>query len=194
MKTISTLWPALAACAIVAALFRPAAAMNDDCASSSPVLEHSPVVFSAVLPAPVRSVRLRTYLYRLADNLADAVFDRRELSGSRSIRLHKLADDVADAVESQGVDWRYAATLLWIGHRETRLCSVPRKLGNEDGGRAHGYFQVWAWKGRDPYSAATAMDMLVHDAGAWSLPAREPWTGYPEAAAWINAHPFVDAN
>lgn len=148
-----------------------------------------------VLPPPGREARLVEYAYRLADQLADAVFDRRELVGNRYARLHGLAERVVAACTTRlppGRDWRYAAMLMWIGHRETRLCSAPRKLGNEDNGRAHGYWQIWSWKKLNPYSEETALDMLLQDPGAWYLPAPEPWVGYPDAARWIHEHPFVE--
>lgn len=153
-----------------------------------------PPVRAAALPAPVREARMTDYLYRLADELADAYADRHEDPDARRMRLMAWVRPVVQATQSEGlgpdVDWKYAATWFWIAHRETRLARRPRQLGSEDGGRAHGPLQVWTWRGMNPYAPETALDMLVHNPGAWSLPMRDPWIGYPDAAAWISEHPF----
>jgi hypothetical protein len=196
MQILKKAWPALAAVLLVSALLpsTKASALIEDQARRVDSQQDVSVLTVHALPEAGREMRLQAYLYRLADTLADAYADRRELPGNRFERLSKLATEVAHAAIVQRTerdDWKYAAILMWIGHRETRLCHAPRLLGTEDNGRAHGYFQVWSWKGRDPYSADTAMDMMVRHPGAWVLPeTSEPWTGYPEAARLIREHPF----
>jgi hypothetical protein len=197
MEIVKKSWPALISVLFIGAIFpttRASALMEDavDLRVESP--QGDVLLLGRVLPEPGREVRLQAYLYRLADTLADAYADRRELPGNRFKRLNKLATELQQAAmaqRSEKDDWKYAAILMWIGHRETRLCHAPRLLGTEDNGKAHGYFQVWSWKNRDPYSADTAMDMMIKNPGAWSLPATsEPWVGYPEAAGFIREHPF----
>ena len=148
----------------------------------------------APLPPPVRSVRMREYFYRLAEELADACADRHEPPVGRELRLRLWASQIEEGVRAEalppGDDWRYGALWFWVGHRETRLARRPEQLGSQDGGRAHGPLQVWAWRGMNPYEPMTALDMLVHDPHSWSLPKDAPWTGYPEAASWIAEHPF----
>lgn len=196
MKIIKATWPAIFSVLVVGVFFPStrAAAVTDPAAEPSVDSQQDLGLFTHALPEPGREVRLQTYLYRLADTLADAYADRRELPGNRFERLNKLAQELKEAAlsfRSEKDDWKYAATLLWIGHRETRLCHAPRLLGNEDNGRAHGYWQVWSWKKMNPYSTDTAMDMLIQNPGAWSLPAgSEPWIGYPDAANFIKEHPF----
>jgi hypothetical protein len=198
MQILKTAWPALFSVLFVGALFPPARA-SVVVEGQEPIIstQDVPPTVWRTLPELGREAKLQTYLYRLADTLADAYADRKELPGNRFDRLNKLATEVqqaATAHRSGGDDWKYAAILLWVGHRETRLCHAPHLLGNQDNGRAHGYFQVWTWKGRDPYSADTAMDMMVHNPGAWSLPTGEPWTGYPDADRFIREHPFEYAS
>jgi hypothetical protein len=150
------------------------------------------------LPEPVRQVRLRAYLYRLADELSDACADRHENPWGRMMRLRSFADAIATALEADWRtpmmledDWKFAATLVWIAHRETRIARNPAQLGDQDHGRAHGYWQVWQWHGRDPFAAETALDMLLTEPGSsWSLPRGAPWVGYPEAARFLEEHPF----
>jgi hypothetical protein len=195
MQILKTAWPALVSVGLVGSLFPSTRAVTKPAEEKVDPQRSEVALFSwHALPAQDRGSRLQVYLYRLADSLADSYADRRELPGNRFERLNKLATEVQQAAmtqRSEKDDWKYAATLLWIGHRETRLCHAPHLLGNQDNGRAHGYFQVWAWKGLDPYSVDTAMDMLIKNPGAWSLPmSSEPWTGYPDAAGFIREHPF----
>jgi hypothetical protein len=198
MQVFKTIWPALLSVALVSVLL-PSTKASAVVVQSEPAADRVdskqdvPLLSSRALPEPGREVRLQAYLYRLADTLADAYADRRELPGNRFERLSRLAAAVERAATAsslpQTLDWRYAAMLLWIAHRETRLCHAPRLLGTEDNGRAHGYWQVWDWKHRDPFSADTAMDMLIKNPGAWYLPSL-PWTGYPDAARFLEEHPF----
>jgi hypothetical protein len=145
----------------------------------------------------------------LVETLSDAYFDKPhrnvlgmtagEVPAGRELRLDGFTREVLAAVRARagelaqfGPDaaWNYAATLVWTAHRETRIASNPGKLGNQDQGKAHGYWQVWTWHGQDPYAAATAIDMLIAEPGAsWSLPKGKPWLGYPECARWLAAHP-----
>jgi hypothetical protein len=145
-----------------------------------------------------RADRWYPALADLVSDLADSYAERNEPPAGRATRLSAFTLDVLRAVDSrptmkiERVAWPYAATLVWIAHRETRIAANPKLLGDQDHDRAAGPWQMWdegKWKGRDRWSADTALDMLVEDAGAWSLPEVEPWVGYPEAAAWIASHP-----
>ena len=118
----------------------------------------------------------------------------------RLTRLDQFTHGVLDAVRARagelaqfGPDaaWKYAVTLACIAHRETRIARDPSKLGDQDQGRARGYWQIWERADHaDRFSAATALDMLLKEPkSAWSLPSIHPWTGYPECAAWLAAHP-----
>ena len=148
-------------------------------------------------------------LRELTETLSDAYFDRPHATRfgmsngepeiGRQMRLDTFAHDVLSAVRARagelaqfGPDavWGYATTLVWLAHRETRIASSPRRLGSEDNGRAHGYWQVWSWKNQDQYAASTALDMLIAEPEtSWSLPRAHPWTGYPECSRWLAAHP-----
>ena len=151
------------------------------------VSEHS-------LPAAGRQLRLEDYLYRGAEELADAYADRHENAYWRQDRLRRFAAEIAAATVEQlsgdPNDWKYAGTLLWIAHRETRITRRPRLLGTEDGGRAAGPWQIWGGRYGSPFRARTALAMLLHEASGWSLPQHEPWVGYPECARWLAEHPF----
>jgi len=144
----------------------------------------------------------------LVETMSDASMDKShvvrgirtgEPAASREMRLDHFTQDVLDAARGRagelaqfGPDgaWKYAATLVCIAHKETRIASDYPKLGNQDNGKAHGYFQIWSWHGMDVYSADTALDMLVKEpTSSWALPAKHPWTGYPECAKWLAAHP-----
>ena len=148
-------------------------------------------------------------LRALVETESDAYFDKPhpgrfggtagELPSARAERLDGFTREVLAAVRDRASElgqygddaaWKYAATLVWIAHRDTRIASDPSKLGNQDEGRAHGYWQIWSWRGMDPYRASTALDMLLADPGrSWSVPKGHPWTGYPACAAWLAAHP-----
>jgi hypothetical protein len=148
-------------------------------------------------------------LRELTETLSDAYADKPHLSrfggtsgeneSARWERLGRFTRDVLGAVRSRagelaqfGPDaaWGYAATMVWIAHRETRIASEPKLLGDQDQGRAHGYWQVWEWHGADPFMASTALDMLIEEPGSsWSLPKGHPWLGYPECARWLATHP-----
>jgi hypothetical protein len=177
----------------------------------------APVTSSEVAAAMVTPVEVEKLsedpwyapLRELTETLSDAYYDRPhagrfgETAGEkplgRQMRLSAFTDDVLAAVRARAGDlaqfgpdaaWGYAATLIWIAHRETRIASDPSKLGNQDNGRAHGYLQVWSWKNQDPYVMSTALDMLIEEPGpSWSLPKGKPWLGYPECARWLAAHP-----
>lgn len=176
----------------------PVAAVDD----AAPMPERSVEIMAHLatsFPEPVRSVRMREYLYRASDHFADAYVDRNEDQLGRVTRLERFASGIADALEADwriGVvgddyDWKYGLTLVCIAHRETRIAKNPAKLGNQDNGRAHGPWQIWGWHGRDPMSAETALDMLfVAPSSSWSLPKDQPWIGYPECAKWMHEHPF----
>jgi hypothetical protein len=147
----------------------------------------------------------------LVEQLSDAYFDKPhttalgmsagEMPSGRELRLNSFTRDVLAAVRDRagelaqfGPDaaWDYAATLMWIAHRETRICSNPAKLGNEDNGKAAGPWQMWEQPGHpaDRFQASSALDLLIRDAHAWYLPMRQPWLGYPECARWVAAHPM----
>lgn len=147
---------------------------------------------------------LRSRVEELSDAYMDKPHTHRGLPAGepqigREIRLNHFTTSVLAAVRARagelaqfGPDaaWEYAVTLACIAHRETRIASNPSKLGDQDGGRAHGYWQVWSWHGADPYSADTALDMLLTaPTSSWALPAKHPWTGYPECSAWLKVHP-----
>ncbi len=146
----------------------------------------------------------------LAEQLSDAYFDKPHQNAlgmtageppfGRALRLNDFTRNVLAAVRDRAGElaqfgpeaaWDFAATMMWIAHRETRICSNPSKLGDQDQGKAHGYWQVWTWKGQDPYAASTALDMLIEEpASSWSLPKGKPWLGYPECARWVASHPM----
>jgi hypothetical protein len=143
------------------------------------------------------------------EELSDASFDKphtyRGLPAGepvigRDVRLNHFTQSVLDAVRDRagelaqfGSDaaWKYAVTLTCIAHRETRISSNPSKLGDQDSGRAAGYWQIWERRDHaDRFSAATALDMLIHEpTSSWTLPKDHPWTGYPECGKWLAAHP-----
>jgi len=123
-----------------------------------------------------------------------------EPTATRTVRLDAFTHDVLGAVRARagelaqfGPDaaWKYAVTLACIAHKETRISSNPSKLGDQDNGKAAGYWQIWERRDHaDRFSAATALDMLVHEpTSSWSLPKNHPWTGYPDCAKWLAAHP-----
>ena len=145
----------------------------------------------------------------LVEQLSDAYADKPHLGqfgglagekpGARAQRLGRFTDDVLAAVRARagelaqfGPDaaWGYAVTLAWIAHRETRIASEPKMLGNQDNGKAAGPWQMWDHPGHpDRFQASSALDLLIRDSHAWYLPARQPWLGYPECARWLAAHP-----
>jgi hypothetical protein len=193
----------LGACA-VAALFGVASVSASEPLTIDPAMtspDHEVEVMphlACALPQAVRSVRLREYLYSMADEMSDAYADRKEDPRGRITRLEHFANGIADALEADwriptlgDNDWKYGATLVCIAHRETRISRDPRKLGNQDNGRAHGPWQIWSWHRQDPFSATTALDMLLTEpTSSWSLPKKQPWIGYPDCAKYIAAHPF----
>ena len=144
----------------------------------------------------------------LVETMSDASMDKShvvrgictgEPAASREMRLDHFTQGVLDAARGRagelaqfGPDgaWKYAATLVCIAHKETRIASDYPRLGNQDNGKAHGYFQIWSWHGMDVYSADTALDMLIKEpTSSWALPAKHPWTGYPDCAKWLAKHP-----
>lgn len=150
-------------------------------------------------------------LRELAEQLSDAYLDKPHVtrlgmsSGEkplgRQMRLDGFTTDVLTAVRARagelaqfGPDaaWGYAATLMWIAHRETRIASDPSKLGNQDDGRAAGPWQIWKQSGHpmDRFQASSALDLLIRESSSsWSLPKWHPWIGYPECARWVATHP-----
>jgi len=180
-----------------------ASATEMQTAASSPP---SPEPAAAVEEPRVEHGPLYDYLRPLVEQLADS-YAERPGSGSkhaerpdlRQYRLDEFTSDIERAfrddwrtpmLRERGEDWKYAATLVWIAHRETRIARNPRVLGNEDAGHAHGPWQVWAWKGLSQWLASTALDMLIENPGAWSLPKGTPWLGYPDCEKWVREHPF----
>jgi hypothetical protein len=152
-------------------------------------------------------------LRALTEKLSDAYLDKPhknalgmtagEPDAGRMQRLDGFTSGVLDAVRARagelaqfGPDaaWEYAVTLEWLAHRETRIASNPAKLGDQDQGRAHGYWQIWSWRGgADPYSAATALDMLIAEPEhSWSVPRGHPCRGYPDCQRWLSSHPAPD--
>ena len=195
MKVNLLLWCIVLVTPVAVVLARPtrAVALTDDAPSATPSTGVELPAMQQALPEPGRNMRLVEYLYRGAQEMADAYADRHENAYWREVRLRALAGEIADAAElvgSQGVDWKYADTLLCIGHRETRFARNPRTIGTEDNGRAAGPWQIWGNRYGSPFRAATAMAMLLAEASSWSLPQKEPWTGYPACAQWIEEHPF----
>jgi hypothetical protein len=122
-----------------------------------------------------------------------------ETKEDRLARWTTFANECADAVEAAGVKEQaeYVVSLIFIAHRESVLAKNPRHVGNEDEGLAFGPWQIHEWKGMDRARAATALDLLIHAPGAWSLPSK-PWLGLaadkrlnrPSAVAYLHAHPF----
>jgi hypothetical protein len=147
---------------------------------------------------------LRARVEELSDAYMDKPHMHRGLQAGepevgRAIRLNHFTQSILDAVHARagelaqfGPDaaWDYAVTLACIAHRETRIASSPAKLGNQDGGRAAGPWQIWERRDHaDRFSADTALDMLIKEpTSSWALPAKHPWTGYPECSAWLSSH------
>ena len=148
---------------------------------------------------------LRARVEELSDAYMDRPHTHRGLPAGepplgRELRLNRFTGGVLSAVRARagelaqfGPDaaWSYAVTLACIAHRETRIASNPGKLGDQDNGRAAGYWQIWERRDHaDRFSADTALEMLINQPGSsWSLPKGHPWTGYPECNAWLAAHP-----
>ena len=112
----------------------------------------------------------------------------------KASRIYRFVDNIRSAVEASSLSradqWGYGVTLIYIAHRETRIARNPRLLGDQDQGRAHGPWQIWSWKGKDPFDAATALEMMIEvPESSWSVPKKTPWLGYPPAAAFMAAHP-----
>lgn len=136
------------------------------------------------------------YLLALALALPRAYVDRDEPEESRRARIGELVGGVVDAIESAGLDDEraraYGVTLIVLAHRETVLARRPRDVGNEDQGLAHGPWQIHEWKGKNPFAASTALEMLREDPWqSWCLPKGAPWVGLPRAARYLVAHPAL---
>ena len=148
---------------------------------------------------------LRAHVEESSDAFMDRPHTHRGLLAGepplgREMRLNHFTEGVLRAVRARagelaqfGPDaaWQYAVTLVCIAHRETRIASNPSKLGDQDGGRAAGPWQIWERRDHaDRFSADTALDMLIKEpASSWALPAKHPWTKYPECSKWLAAHP-----
>ena len=170
----------------------------------APAPSESALSAAAVEPRNEEHDALYDYLRPLVEQLADTYTERpgqkhAERSDLRENRLEAFVLDIERALQAdwrtpmlreRGEDWKYATTLVWIAHRETRIARNPRVLGNEDQGKAHGPWQIWTWKDMDPWKASTALDMLIENPGAWSLPKGTPWLGYPDCEKWVREHPF----
>lgn len=176
-----------------------------------PVPTPTEIAAAAVTPEHIEQIVQDPWfapLRELVEKLSDAYVDKPhtyrglpagEPAVGRELRLDAYTRDTLHAVRDRagelaqfGPDaaWKYVVTMAWIAHRETRIASNPAKLGDQDEGRAHGYWQVWEWHGMDPFAASTALDMLITEpSSSWSLPKGHPWTGYPECARWIATHP-----
>lgn len=150
-----------------------------------------PAAPSAEVP---RLDALHQYVIACVLSRPKAWADRKEPETDRTARLTLLANEISDAIEASDLPrdrWApYAVTLVFIAWRETVLAHDFRLVGNEDQGLAHGYLQIHEWKGMDPSSMTTGLDLLRRAPGAWCLPSPRPWEGLPKAAAYLRTHPF----
>ncbi len=157
---------------------------------------------------------LHAYLFDLLDGLQPARddevcekvhrTDHCERSDLHALRLSKIVTEIEEAVrldESILLDdeWKYAATLVWIGWRESLFARNPRLIGTEDLGHAHGPWQIQPLKtlgetDENVHRATTALARLttpkVGAQGRWGLPTNEPWRGYGPAERWVRNHPY----
>jgi hypothetical protein len=136
-------------------------------------------------------------LRELVEELADAFAERAgqphaEPAPMRAARLDAFTLEVLEATRPLGSPraWRYAVTLVFLAHRETRIARSPRLLGSEDDGRAAGPWSIWpSVHAGDAFRAKTALRVLLEHPGAWSLPDGAPWLGYGACSRWLARHP-----
>lgn len=139
-----------------------------------------------------------------------------ETPENRRARWTTFALECADDAQADGDDHPLERTLMriWIGHRETLLAKDPRHVGDEDGGCAHGPWQLHddrpACGGVLPYAKrddratqrAVATILFRQSPAAWSLPSPDPWNGIvadrgkhgvnrPSIVEYMRAHPYA---
>jgi hypothetical protein len=139
---------------------------------------------------------LYIYLVTLMLTFPPAYVERDEPAAHREARLQRIAGELVSALEEvypndAEKQWHYGVLLAFVGNRETRFANDISRLGSQDQGAAHGYWQVHEWRGLNPYATKTAVLLMQAAPEAWCLPANQPWTGFPKAAAYLQAHPLT---
>lgn len=138
---------------------------------------------------------LYLYLVTLMLTFPPAYVERDEPALERRARIERIAGDLTDALEKTfpgdlEAQRDYGVILAFVGNRETRFAKDISRLGNQDQGAAHGYWQVHEWRDLNPYAASTAVLLMKVAPEAWCLPATTPWAGFPKAAEYLRTHPL----